>query len=478
MGKIKKWFATGKVWKIPLIAVVFLIIVLMVAAFVFWNMSGRPSFHRADEAQMRTMDFSGVSFEPHSFATDALYLVQLVERTHPIFVVDGWLPDNYEQMRDEFLTYTQNPDITRLEFAFATARYFTTLRDGHMSGWNGLIERDDDNMWSLAIFGDILDIVTVMHNGRMFLREDDTDTQFEVIEIGGVAISQIFDIIDRYYYGENEVDRQNNYRMFSRFGDVIERAGGTIATNGVNLTINTNGEISTMQVGWMDLSVSGAELDYIIRYEIMDDIFYIDLRTFVDGEHITEVVRSIENAVRNDIRNFIVDLRGNGGGNSMAGHRLLEAMGITVPDWGAVRRISPLLFENHSFLWYLRPFQWVGFDYMYVSPNIPENNNPNDVFVSVLTDASSFSSATMMAAWVQDGGFGNIIGGQSRNSPNSFGDILRFQLPYSGFVGVVSYTQWLRPDVNADPINLLPDILVDPSEALDVAIEFLRNLDR
>jgi len=113
----------------------------------------------------------------------------------------------------------------------------------------------------------------------------------------------------------------------------------------------------------------------------MDDIFYIDLPFLADGLHITEIANAIENAIAGGMSNFIIDLRGNGGGNSLAGQRLIEAMGIEVPVFGSIQRISPLLLEAHSFMWYLRPLMWIGVDYMSFSPYIPANNNPNGGFL-------------------------------------------------------------------------------------------------
>jgi hypothetical protein len=77
---------------------------------------------------------------------------------------------------------------------------------------------------------------------------------------------------------------------------------------------------------------------------------------------------------------------------------------------------------------------------------------------------------------VQDGGFGNVIGSPSRNAPSPFGDMSSFTLPYSGLVASVSHARFLRPDTTADQSTLWPDIIVDPADALDVAIEYLRNL--
>jgi len=149
-------------------------------------------------------------------------------------------------------------------------------------------------------------------------------------------------------------------------------------------------------------------------------------------------------------------------------------MGLTVPSFGVMNRISPLLFEQSAF-WFLRPLLWFGIDYILFEPYIHANNNPNNVFVSVLTDNLTYSSAKLMSTWVADGGFGNIIGGLSRQAPNAFGEIFSFYLPYSNFYVTVSSSQFLRPNVNADPVVLLPDILIDPSYALEVALEYLRR---
>jgi hypothetical protein len=82
----------------------------------------------------------------------------------------------------------------------------------------------------------------------------------------------------------------------------------------------------------------------------------------------------------------------------------------------------------------------------------------------------------MMALWVRDGGFGNVIGSPSSQAPTAFGNILNFRLPYTGFSGFISYVQFLRPDANADPAILQPDIVVDPAEALEFALEYLQNM--
>ena len=78
----------------------------------------------------------------------------------------------------------------------------------------------------------------------------------------------------------------------------------------------------------------------------------------------------------------------------------------------------------------------------------------------------------MMATWVQDGGFGVVIGEPSSNSPSAFGDMLVMTLPYTNIQMRVSYSKFLRPDTDADQRTLWPDIPMEPHLALETAVEF------
>ncbi|MCL2360882.1 MAG: S41 family peptidase [Defluviitaleaceae bacterium] len=475
MQTVSKKNRITKILKIAAIAAVALVILLVAAFLIVWNMSGRPSLNSANVAHNRTMDFTNIEMNPPSFATDALYLVRLIEQTHPTFIIDGWLSDDYEIIRAQFLEYTQNENLTRLDFAFAVARFITVFGDGHMSGQGVLIEQNESGMWQPAIFGNLLDVPWGIVNSNLHLRNESGElTNTIVTEIGGMPVSHIFEIIDQYFHAENDAERYHNHAVFTRFGDIIVRAGGQIVDDAVMLTLYSYG-VSSEELYRIEPPQPSGGLDFIVNYEMMDDIFFIDLRTFFDGSHITELVQAIEDAVAAGTQNFIIDLRGNGGGASVVGERILEAMGITVPRYGSARRISRRMI-SYSGMFPLHILRWLGIDYLQIEPYIPTNNNTNNVFVSILTNSGTYSSATMMGVWVQDGGFGNVVGSASRNAPTSFGDILSFTLPYSGYIGRVSHVLWNRPDTNADQHTLMPDILVDPSDALEAALEFLRNM--
>ena len=468
----------AKILKIVLIAFLSLLVVLVIAVIVFWFLVGRPSLRSVDASLMRTRDFAVEELSQVGFAGDAVHMVRTIEQTHPIFLpIDqmyGLLPDDYEEIREWFLSYAQNPDITVTDFIFAAMRYITTLHDGHMSGSVVVRGESGQYTWAVEAVGNVLYAMWDARDGGLFFEDGS-----QVLEIGGVSVAEIMDVIDRYFFHENEFYRDFTHTRIFRRTSIIERAGGEVFENGAYIILYYDGNLSTKFIEfWLPTAVDDG-MGFIIRHEMIDDIFFIDFRSFIRGTHINETAAAISRAVAEGTRNFIIDLRGNGGGDSRAGESLLQAMGITVPRGSFIHRVNRLaansLADGGHGLIYFPLLGLFGIDYLYWESNTPENNNPNDVFVSVLTDVLTYSSATMFAYWVQDGGFGNIIGSPSRNSPNAFGNMVWLTLPYSELMIRVSYSHFMRPDASADPNVLWPDIIVDPADALYVAIEYLRN---
>jgi len=401
---------------------------------------------------------------PRDFSADVVFIVETVEDVHPIFIMEGLLPYYYDQRRTEFLAAAARP-MTREDFSLEMMRYFATLRDGHMMG--GFHARQFGNMHLPLIPAPILNVDFIAADSRLFLADA---PYIEVLEIGGIITADVLHQIDRYFFSENESDTRFNHGFYVRNQALLQRAGvhayPRFWNTYVDLTISDDGEISTMPIrfsyDWVISQIIAS--NYIVRYEMMDDVMYIRLRTFVDGNDVAETAKAIQQARANGTRNFIVDLRGNGGGNSAAGQRLLRAMGMILPSFGVMRRTSDLAMEQRG------AFTAIA------QPNTTSQNLQN-AFVVVLTDIYTYSSATMMASWVQDGGLGTVVGEPSRNSPSSFGDMLVATLPDSGLSFAISYSKLLRPDANADQSTLWPDIMVPAEDALEAALEFLQNME-
>ena len=155
------------------------------------------------------------------FSTDAALVVETIEKVHPIFILDGLLPDYYETFREEYLAITAEP-ITRTVFALATQRYLTALHDGHMGG-GGLIDRRNNGI----LFQDswFIEKSFTARDSRLFLADN---PYVEVIAIGDVPVAEIFYQIDRYYFSENESDRMFNYARLAGYELMLHRAGAEV----------------------------------------------------------------------------------------------------------------------------------------------------------------------------------------------------------------------------------------------------------
>ena len=384
-----------------------------------------------------------------SFHRDAILLVNTVEETHPVFTYRGGalLPSYYRERRVAYVAETNLP-MSRTDFIMATRRYVAALHDGHMG------ER-------LPFSGMFLDIPFTVRDNRLFNASD-----VEVLQIGGVEIQNIFAQIDRHFFAENEIYRDLNYKRFAGYESILRIAGADISNDGeVTLALSTG--YSMTRFTRNSPTVIHLQADFTIEYRMIGDVFLIDLRKFEHDEpYLTNAVNAIEKAITNGTRHFIVDLRGNPGGDASIIDRFFEAMGITIPGVSFYHRLSPLAIEQG----------WLPSDDRLVetAPN-QTTSNPNNVFISVLTDTLTASAATAMAAWVQDGNLGNIIGSPSVNAPSFFGIMLFLNLPYSGIDVGISFARLLRPDTNADQNTLWPDILVDSELALDRALQFFRK---
>jgi hypothetical protein len=369
------------------------------------------------------------------FSADAAYLVELIEAVHPIFILEGRLPDYYDALRAEFLAYTAQP-ISRNAFVLAIRRYFTTLHDLHASIWP---QTASTFITEPFIFRD----------GRLFLLYE---PDVEILAIGGVDIADIFYQIDRHVFHENEAHRAVTYRLQARNIIYLHMAGA--------------------EIYYYTARIRPPAANFIVRHRMIDDVFFIDLRTCTDGPHMYPVVEAIEQAIADGIYKFIIDVRGNPGGSSMPGIRMLEAMGITSPRFGVTRRVSEQLVANWRAQGFEPDFD-TSVERIDFLPDYEIAENPNNVFISVLTDNFTASAAMEIGVRVQDGNFGNIIGEPSANAPSCFGATSPYTLPNSGLNVSISSSWIARPNPNADQNTLYPDIWTEAADALDVALEYL-----
>jgi hypothetical protein len=391
------------------------------------------------------------------YSTDTQFVIRELEAVHPIFLLDE-VPSSYEKFKTEYIEFTSKP-ITLTEFRLATQKFFAILGDGHLS--RGLLTGN-----SLYI-----DIEWAANNNKLYLLDNEKKpTNIEVVSIGGTPASNLTAQVDIYYAAENEAARQSNYTIFCRLEDMLILAGCNYSDSGIELKTSENQTITCKFISSHINKIRlGAKPEYIIKDEMINDVFYIDLRSFQKDPSIDETVEKIKNAMQNGINKFIIDIRDNSGGNSGVGERLIEAMGMKTPSYGVYVRHSELSCKVH------------GYESNDKSETFEPDKNTavrnENITLLVLTNVNTFSSATMLGVWVQDGKLGKIVGQTSSNNPNHYGDMLTVQLPISEISFMLSFKRFLRPDTEANPDSLIPDIKVPLGEdILAVALDYMTSI--
>ncbi|WP_081819283.1 S41 family peptidase [Prevotella sp. HUN102] len=202
-----------------------------------------------------------------------------------------------------------------------------------------------------------------------------------------------------------------------------------------------------------------------------------------------ETLRKMFSEIENrKIKTLVIDVRQNGGGNSLLCTELMSWLypvvrkGISNPDYMTVSsniRFSPLyeLFypeyskqtedlcrqQNGGAIDYatlydsrLRPFDTEkanadSNDGIDKSIFHLLNCNEDSIFkgnVIFIQDEHTFSSAAMLVLEASDNHIGQVIGGESCYNTSNYGDILIWQLPNTKVEGTISHKMFLRPDIS------------------------------
>lgn len=147
-------------------------------------------------------------------------------------------------------------------------------------------------------------------------------------------------------------------------------------------------------------------------------------------EYIDTVKQMFTQVKKKNISTIAVDVRGNGGGNSMVANEFIRYLPVdTYYDSGFAMRLGFLT---------------------YTYKGAVKNDRYDDLAftgdVYVLTDHNSFSSAMLFAELIQDNGLGKVVGEFPANATDGYGDVTVFCLKNTGIYMQISTKKWTRID--------------------------------
>lgn len=386
---------------------------------------------------------------------DANQMVEFVENVHPAFLQAP--TEQYRKAKDTYLK-TAGRSAKTADFQAATSRYLASLKDGHTHlFWDET---------SLPVHWKYKKGSLVIGSGC------ELPENSKVVSIGGVPVSEILKQVSSLFPAENDAGLAYNYEIYSTYRSVLSVAG--VPEGGsAKITSEIGGVTVTKTILFEQPSVPvGTDSAVPVESKEQEGTFVVTLRQCDLGEELDKTIEKLKTAINHGTKKVVIDGRDNPGGQSLVCTKLLNAISMypggknsMLGGYGFTVRFSGPAAKQEGYL--RKSGSW--------ATGCNKNALRNDkIRLYVLTNAGTYSSATMLGVWVQDGHLGKVVGQPSGNSPSCYGDCINFQLKNSKLYGTISHVKWLRPDESANQKVLVPDIMVpDGQDALEVALHQL-----
>jgi len=375
---------------------------------------------------------------------DLFFMMECLESRHPAWLEEeSEIPQLVQAQFDKELEAI-GEETTVLELYQAASRITSVMRDGHTwVRWRGEDKYVDD--------------VTQF-----------TDSENTVIAINGEPLVDIYNrFLGLFQYELEPYARATFANVLIR--ENYLRLMGVDTADGVTFTFESeNGQqfdehytfVPAEEIKGND---SNADEDYKwVSYEIdaENSVAIFTLNECIYNDEYCAVVEEFFGEVeKNNVENIVVDLRENGGGNSMVADEFLRYLDIDQYNgWGSDIRFGWYVLRNRDI--------------------VCKNDRTGTDFdgkVYVLTATETFSAAMDFAMLIGDNDIGVIVGEASGNRPDAYGDCLYFQMPNSKLGMSVSYKRWYRIDQDKVWQPLEPDYYVYAEEALDKVYELIEQ---
>lgn len=424
----------------------FTVIVMCVGLFgnycnPYWN---SISFRNNANRYSKDID---VELSQKEALNDLNYAMNYLEKLHPAYYSD--LPDEINQRYEQILNELKSAEnITVIELCQKIEYIFSALHDGHTyvkhKSENPLYVKD---LYTHTNNGETLTAINSIDTAELCKQRQDLYS-FEVESWQNVLFRNDINNLSGLTYLGFEADKGITF--------TYETTDGTKE----DVTYFTADFLPHDEyVKYNKIPQNNNEETSFVHYEIDEDkslaIMTLTSCKYND-EYISCVKEMFEQVKKLNISNIAVDLRDNGGGNSMVANEFIRY--LPIDEW-----------SGSKYEW---RFGCLKIPFM---NNTIENKKYADLtfdgMVYILTSSSSFSSAMLFPLYFKDNNMGTIIGEAPGNIPNGYGDVSIFKLPNSQLFMSISTKEFFRPD-QSKTVNLVePDVPCDSSDVFETLYE-------
>ena len=428
------------------------------------------------------------------YQNEVMNLLAFIKEFHPLPLVDEAAFTRFETYA-EALCDKLDERMERPAFQVELNRWLALLRDAHT-----FLMLDDASLYPFTLR---------YYEGSFYFRNlpDSVPdcTGKELIAINGRSVDSLIQELMVYVPSENQVKAcitgsffMNHKAFLNALGIDTDRDIRFMFADGGEVRLPSSldkGAAGSHQVKQVLHPVT-ARRNEPFHYQITGDTCYFQFNAMIDkfsywqgcrlmqvfpdkavadslplfADFLDEMARAM--AVHN-VNRLVIDMRYNGGGNSVLGDVLLEFLGVSFQDIRPFRsyiRVS-------DFLQTCYPALFIRDKYESMRGKLVEQNQvmndlaadmpkPSSRFhgeVTFIQGQNTFSSANYLLTLIKDNALFPIIGTPTSQRPTCFGDVLCVELPYTQTKGYISHSYFVRPDERDQETSLLPDSLVRTS---------------
>lgn len=423
-------------------------------------------------------------FAREKVINDIDYAIKVVEDVHPnLYAV---ISKNAFIATTDSLKRLLPIQVSDVE-AYKTLReIFSQIGDGHTGGgWNFFSNR------KTFLFRKALPYKIEVKNERLFVSKNyfyrnTIPVGSEIIKINGKTSSQCLSEISKLLSYESIPFRNamldspmfwglwNDYHSF-------EITYKTPDTKTIRTIKSSGGLISKILAFGKS---SGKDYSYKI---ISGNIGYIEFNSFKDFDNFKFFLDTTFKSIKaGNVKELIIDIRKNGGGNSSLGDELMQYISKTdfrMADSCTIK-ISKELINKKQYSWIDSTKRVIGSLYNSRDTSktkLRENPLRFKGKSYLLTGNNTFSSATMFACSFQCYNVGKIIGTETGGLTACFGDVYTFELPNTRLDVGVSWKKFYNACGVDNRRGVIPDYIIensfeDEKNGIDRVLEFTLDL--
>ncbi|RAK62893.1 S41 family peptidase [Hymenobacter edaphi] len=462
---------------------------------------GSAAFAQTSPAAPAAATWHPRVFSPQELRQDFDSLHAWLQSTHPDLYVA--VRRKRAERRWQAARAQLTRPMTRREFLLLTAPLTTQYQDGHTGLY---LDAEDEEGRAYDEHGRRFFPLNVRVKDGQLYAANSLNSQLirpgaRITRLNGVPAAQLVAQMKPYWFHDHEANLESTLsRFFNTSLWFVRGWGRQVEVEFVNYGTRQRQRETLAGVPYAQVApyiYPGRKRQRLTIHE-PERLAVLEFTGFADTPATSAFLDSAFTVIRSrHIGHLAVDIRRNGGGNSAVGDNLLRYLTRKPYLQGAAKELKystavPGLARN---AWFRRSLvahagQFVDnrlrLDF---TPTTPAPLVRPELFftgqVYLLTSPRTFSSGHMLAAAVKTYQLGTVVGEETGNAMNFFGEVLGFQLPHTGLEASCSAAQWWSAgltDANrrrgVQPDVPVPTTIRDLAEGRDAVLEYLKTTIR